>query len=99
MGRGFVIGFERCPRTILVPGTVTTKCWLGRSYGLSKAEVVHRRGLRQHFDAVACVALERVGRFDARRLPEPIGDVPAAQVEAHSLAQALTACAKSDGLR
>ena len=50
--------------------------------GLYKAEVIHRRGPWRNFDAVEYATLEWVDRFHHRRLLEPIGNIPPAEVEA-----------------
>lgn len=44
--------------------------------------VIHRRGPWRSFDAVEYAPLEWVDRFNPRRLPEPIGNVPTAEAEA-----------------
>ena len=49
--------------------------------GLYKTEVIHRRGPWRHIDAVEYATLEWVDWFDHRRLLEPIGNVPAAELE------------------
>lgn len=49
--------------------------------GLYKAEVIHRRGPWRSFEAVECATLEWVDRFNHRRLFEPIGNIPPAEVE------------------
>lgn len=49
--------------------------------GLYKAEVIHRRGPWRHIDAVEYATLEWVDWFNHRRLLEPIGNVPAAEME------------------
>ena len=55
--------------------------------GLFKAEVIHRCGPWRSFEAVEFATLERVDRFNNRRLLEPIGNVPPAEAEAASHAQ------------
>ena len=50
--------------------------------GLSKAEVIHRRGTGRSFEAVEFATLERFDWFNNRRLLEPIGNVPPAEAEA-----------------
>ena len=50
--------------------------------GLYKTEVIHRRGPWHHRDAVEYATLEWVDWFNNRRLLEPIGNVPPAEVEA-----------------
>ena len=50
--------------------------------GLFKAEVIHRRRPRRRLMAVEFATLERVDRFNTRRLLEPIGNVPPAEAEA-----------------
>ena len=49
--------------------------------GLYKAEVIHRRGPWRHLDAVEYATLEWVDWFNHRRLLEPIGNVPPAELE------------------
>jgi transposase InsO family protein len=49
--------------------------------GLYKTEVIRRRGPWRHIDAVEYATLEWVDWFNHRRLLEPIGDVPPAEVE------------------
>jgi len=49
--------------------------------GLYKTEVIHRRGPWRHLDAVEYATLEWVDWFNHRRLLEPIGNVPPAQLE------------------
>ena len=49
--------------------------------GLSKAEVIHRRGPWKSFDAVELATLERVDWFNHRQLLEPIGKIPPAEAE------------------
>jgi DNA-binding Lrp family transcriptional regulator len=51
--------------------------------GLFKAEVIHRRGPWRSFEAVEHAALERVDRFNNRRLPEPIGNIPPVEAGAN----------------
>jgi putative transposase len=55
--------------------------------GLYKAEVIHRRGPWRSFEAVAFATLEWVHWFNHRRLLEPIGNLPPAEVEARYYAQ------------
>jgi len=58
--------------------------------GLFKTEVIHRRGPWRHFDAVEYATLEWVDWFNHRRLLEPIGNIPPAELEAsyyHSTGQ------------
>ena len=50
--------------------------------GLYKTEVIHRRGPWRHMDAVEYATLEWVDWFNHRRLLEPIGNVPPAELEA-----------------
>ena len=50
--------------------------------GLFKAEVIHKRGPWRSFAAVEYATLEWVDRYNHRRLPEPIGNVPPAEAEA-----------------
>ena len=49
--------------------------------GLYKAEVIHRRGPWRHIDGVEYATLEWVDWFNHRRLLEPIGNVPPAELE------------------
>jgi transposase InsO family protein len=49
--------------------------------GLYKTEVIRRRGPWRHIDAVEYATLEWVDWFNNRRLLEPIGDVPPAELE------------------
>ena len=51
--------------------------------GLSKAEVIHRRGPWRSFEAVEFATLEWMDRFNNRRLLEPIGNIPPAKAEAN----------------
>jgi len=50
--------------------------------GLYKAEVIHRRGPWRNRDAVEYATLEWIEWFNNRRLLEPIGNVPPAELEA-----------------
>ena len=50
--------------------------------GLYKTEVIHRRGPWRHWEAVEYATLEWVDWFNHRRLLEPIGNVPPAELEA-----------------
>ena len=49
--------------------------------GLYKAEVIHRRGPWRSFEDVEYATLEWVDWFNNRRLLEPIGNIPPAEVE------------------
>jgi putative transposase len=49
--------------------------------GLYKTEVIHRRSPWRHIDAVEYATLEWVDWFNHRRLLEPIGNVPPAELE------------------
>jgi transposase InsO family protein len=49
--------------------------------GLFKTEVIHHRGPWRHLEAVEYATLEWVDWFNHRRLLEPIGNVPPAEVE------------------
>lgn len=49
--------------------------------GLYKAEVIHHSGPWRHLDAVEYATLEWVDWFNHRRLFEPIGNVPPAELE------------------
>jgi len=50
--------------------------------GLYKAEVIYRRGPWKNMEAVEYATLEWVDWFNQRRLLEPIGNVPPAELEA-----------------
>jgi len=50
--------------------------------GLYKTERIHQRGPWRHVDAVEYATLEWVDWFNHRRLLEPIGNVPPAELEA-----------------
>jgi len=50
--------------------------------GLYKAEVIHRRGPWHNRDSVEYATLEWVDWFNNRRLLEPIGNIPPAELEA-----------------
>jgi len=50
--------------------------------GLYKAEVIYRRGPWQNLEAVEYATLEWVDWFNHRRLLEPIGNIPPAEMEA-----------------
>ena len=50
--------------------------------GLYKTEAIHRRGPWRHREAVEQATLERVEGFNNRRLLDPIGNVPPAELEA-----------------
>jgi transposase InsO family protein len=50
--------------------------------GLYKTELIHQRGPWRHIDAVEYATLEWVDWFNHRRLLEPIGNVPPAELEA-----------------
>jgi putative transposase len=50
--------------------------------GLYRAEVTHRRGPWRNLQAVEMVTLEWVDWFNHRRLLEPVGNVPPAEVKA-----------------
>lgn len=49
--------------------------------GLYKTEVIRHRGPWRHIDAVEYATLEWVDWFNHRRLLEPIGDIPPAELE------------------
>ncbi len=58
--------------------------------GLYKTELIHRRSPWRHLEAVEYATLEWVDWFNHRRLLEPIGNVPPAELEAtyyHSMSQ------------
>ena len=63
--------------------------------GLYKTEVIHRRGPWRHIDAVEYAMLEWIDWFNHRRLLEPIGNVPPAELESayHRQQQALALAA------
>lgn len=48
---------------------------------LYKAELIHRRGPWRSFEAVEFATLTWVDRSNHRRLLEPIGNIPPAEVE------------------
>jgi len=50
--------------------------------GLFKTEIIHRRGPWRHLEAVEYATLEWVDWFNHRRLLEPIGNIPPAELEA-----------------
>jgi transposase InsO family protein len=50
--------------------------------GLFKTEIIRRRGPWRHIDAVEYATLEWVDWFNNRRLLEPIGNIPPAELEA-----------------
>ena len=50
--------------------------------GLSKTEVIHRRGPWRSFEAVEFANIEWVDWYNNRRLLEPIGSIPPAEAEA-----------------
>jgi len=50
--------------------------------GLYKTEVIHHRGPWRHLEAVELATLEWVDWFNHRRLLEPIGHIPPAELEA-----------------
>jgi len=49
--------------------------------GLYKTEVIRRRGLWRNIKEMEYATLEWVGWFNHRRLLEPIGNVPPAELE------------------
>jgi putative transposase len=51
--------------------------------GLYKAELIHRRGPWKTKETVELATLEWVAWFNHHRLPEPIGYIPPAEVEAN----------------
>ena len=55
--------------------------------GLYKTEVIHRRGPWRTSEAVEYATLEWVDWFNQRRLLEPIGNVPPAELEASYIIQ------------
>ncbi len=55
--------------------------------GLYKTEVIHHRGPWRHLEAVEYATLEWVDWFNHRRLLEPIGNVPPAELEMAYLRQ------------
>lgn len=60
----------------------TTMPWPKKaSSGCIRPEVIHRRGPWRHLDAVEYATLEWVDWFNHRRLLEPIGNVPPAELE------------------
>ena len=50
--------------------------------GLYKTEVIHPNGPWRNVDEVEFATLEWIDWFNQRRLPEPIGDIPPAELEA-----------------
>ena len=50
--------------------------------GLYKTELIHRRGPWRHIEAVEYATLEWIDWFNHRRLLEPIGNIPPAELEA-----------------
>jgi transposase InsO family protein len=50
--------------------------------GLYKTEVIHRRGPWHNLEAVEYATLEWVDWFNHRRILEPIGNIPPAELEA-----------------
>ena len=50
--------------------------------GLFKTEIIHRRGPWRNLEAVEYATLEWVDWFNHRRLLEPIGNIPPAELEA-----------------
>lgn len=71
--------------------------------GLCTAEVIHRRGPWRNFEAVEFATLEWVDWFNNRRLLEPIGNIPSAEMEARYYAKldapTMSAQLKPNGLR
>ncbi len=59
----------------------TTMRWRRTISGLYKAEDVWRGGPWRSLEAVEYATLEWVGRFNNRRLLEPVDDVPPAEFE------------------
>ena len=55
--------------------------------GLYKTEVIRRSGPWHSLEAVEFATLEWEGRFNHRRLLEPIGNIPPAKAEARYYAQ------------
>ena len=55
--------------------------------GLYKTEVIHHRGPWRNLEAVEYATLEWVDWFNNRRLLEPIGNVPPAELEMQYLQQ------------
>ena len=49
--------------------------------GLYKTEIIRQRGPWRHLEAVEFATLEWVDWFNHRRLLEPIGDMPPAELE------------------
>ena len=49
--------------------------------------MIRRRGPWRSLEAVEYATLEWVDRFNNRRLPEPGGNIPPAEAEAHYYAQ------------
>ena len=57
--------------------------YLSIKYTERLAEVIHRRGPWRGFEAAEYATLEWVDWFNNRRLLEPIGNIPPAEVEAN----------------
>ena len=55
--------------------------------GLYKTEVIHRRGPWRNLEAVEYATLEWVDWFNHRRLLEPIGNIPPAELEHRTISQ------------
>lgn len=63
-------------------GRLLHQCNGETTIDLFKTEMIHARGPWRSLDAAECAALEWVGRFNNRRLLDPIGHVPKAEFEA-----------------
>jgi putative transposase len=53
--------------------------------GLFKTEEIHRRGLWRGLEDVGFATLEWVAWYKGRRLLEPLGDVPPAELRRHTM--------------
>ncbi len=80
----------RCTERLAEAGIGTSVGSVGNSYdnalaesiiGLFKTEVIRRRGPWRTLDAVEYATLEWVDWFNHRRLLEPIGNIPPAELE------------------
>jgi len=70
-----------------VAASLQTDFVLDAVIGLSKTEVIQRKGPWRHLEAVEFATLTWEDWFNMRRLLEPIGYVPPAEYEAHYYAQ------------
>jgi len=86
----------RCTERLADAGVVPSVGSVGDAYdnalaetidGLYNAEVIRRRGRCRSFEAVEYATLERVDRFNDRRLPEPIGNIPPAEERCYAMTE------------